>query len=140
MRHRAPKNQLGRPADQRKAVLRTLATELLRHDEIVTTLAKAKAVRSEAERMITLGKRGLITDASLHKKAKEGDVAAAKSIAKHVHCRRQMAAFLYDKDVVSRVFDTVVPRYEGRQGGYTRIIRTGNRRGDAAPMAIIQLV
>ncbi len=141
MRHRVPKNRLGRPADQRKAVLRTLATELLRHDEIITTVAKAKAVRGEAEKMITLGKQGLVADAAtLHKKAKEGDVTAASTLAKHVHCRRKMAAFLYDKDVVSRVFDVVVPRYETRQGGYTRIIRAGNRRGDAAPMAIIQLV
>lgn len=144
MRHRKPGNRLGRPADQRKAILRALATELLRHDEIVTTLAKAKAVRSHAERMITLAKNGLIADKDVYKKAKSDDAnvasEAAKQIAKHVHHRRQMQAFIYDKEVVSRTFDEIAPRYEKRQGGYTRIVKTHFRRGDAAPMALIQLV
>jgi large subunit ribosomal protein L17 len=77
MRHRVPGHQLGRPADQRKAVLRALATELLRHDEIETTLAKAKAVRSHAEKIITKGKHGQVGDyKALHEKAKNGDKAA----------------------------------------------------------------
>lgn len=144
MRHRKPGNKLGRPADQRKAVLRTLATELLRHDEIITTLSKAKAVRSHAEKMITLAKHGPQVSDELYKKAKSDDAGsaseAAKQIAKHLHCRRQMQAFLYDKDVVDRVFEEVAPRYLKREGGYTRIIKTHFRRGDAAPMALIQLV
>lgn len=140
MRHRVPGNTLGRPYDQRRAVLRSLATELLRHDEITTTLAKAKAVRSEAEKMITLAKHGKLSGTGLHEKAKSGDAAAAKEIANNVHTRRQMSAYLYDADVVRRVYDVVAPRYANRAGGYTRIIRTGYRRGDAAPMAIIQLV
>ena len=140
MRHRVPRNTLGRPADQRKAVLRSLATELLRHDEIMTTLAKAKAVRSEAEKMITLAKHGQLSATDVRDKAKAGDAGAAKEVAYHVHTRRQMSAYLYDSDVVKRVYDVVAPRYETRQGGYTRIIRAGYRRGDAAPMAIIQLV
>lgn len=139
MRHRKPGNRLSRPYDQHRACLRALATALLEHDEIVTTLSKAKAVRSCAEKMITLAKKGRV-DASLYEKAKGGDAEAAKQIAKHVHCRRQMQAFLYEKAVVSRAFDELAPRYENRAGGYTRIIKTHFRRGDAAPMALIQLV
>jgi large subunit ribosomal protein L17 len=142
MRHRVPKNQLARPYDQRKALLRSLATELLRHDEIFTTLSKAKAVRGEAEKMITLAKRAKLSGESkdVYAKAKSGDAGASKELAKHVHSRRQMASYLYDAEVVKRVYDVVAPRYEAREGGYTRIIRAGYRRGDAAPMAIIQLV
>ena len=140
MRHRVPGNQLARPYDQRRALLRSLATELLRHDEITTTLAKAKAVRSEAEKMITLAKNGKLSGTDLHQKAKSGDVKAKAEIAKHVHTRRQIAAYVYDADVVKRVYDEIAPRYADRKGGYTRIIKTGLRRGDAAPMAIIQLV
>lgn len=140
MRHRVPKHQLGRPYDQRKAVLRSLATELLRHDEIMTTLAKAKAVRGEAEKMITLAKRGKLSGTDLHQKAKSGDQEAAKQLAKHVHTRRQMSAYVYDSDVVARAYEVLAPRYADRAGGYTRIIKAGLRRGDAAPMAIIQLV
>jgi large subunit ribosomal protein L17 len=116
----------------------------LRHDEIVTTLSKAKAVRSHAEKMITLAKHGLLTDKDVYNKAKSNDsqVAseASKQIAKHVHCRRQLLAFIYDKEVVNRAFDELAPRYAKRQGGYTRIVKTHFRRGDAAPMALIQLV
>ncbi|MBX9570815.1 MAG: 50S ribosomal protein L17 [Candidatus Obscuribacterales bacterium] len=144
MRHRVPGNRLSRPYDQNKAILRSLATELLRHDEIVTTLSKAKAVRSHAEKMITLAKHGLLTDKDVYNKAKSNDsqVAseASKQIAKHVHCRRQLLAFIYDKEVVNRAFDELAPRYAKRQGGYTRIVKTHFRRGDAAPMALIQLV
>jgi len=145
MRHAKPGNRLSRPYDQRRALLRALATELLRHDEIVTTVAKAKAVRSEAERMITLAKHGLLTDKeNTYKniKSEDANVAseAAKLIAKHVHCRRQMQAYIYDKAVVSRTFDEIAPRYLKREGGYTRIVKTHFRRGDAAPMAVIQLV
>lgn len=144
MRHRVPGNRLSRPYDQNKAILRSLATELLRHDEIVTTLSKAKAVRSHAEKMITLAKHGLIQDKEVYEKAKSNDSSvaseAAKVIAKHVHCRRQMQAFLYDKEVVTRTFEELAPRYATRQGGYTRIVKTHFRRGDAAPMALIQLV
>lgn len=142
MRHRVPGNQLARPYDQRKALLRSLATELLRHDEIYTTLSKAKAVRGEAEKMITLAKRGKLSAEikDVHAKVKSGDAAAAKELAKHVHTRRRMSTFLYDTEVVQRVVDVVAPRYATRNGGYTRIIKAGYRRGDAAPMAIIQLV
>lgn len=145
MRHAKPGNRLSRPHDQRKALLRSLATELLRHDEIVTTLAKAKAVRSHAEKMITLAKHGLLVDKeTVYKNAKSEDAGvaseAARLIARHVHCRRQMLSFLYDDAVVARTFDEIAPRYAKRNGGYTRIVKTHFRRGDAAPMALIQLV
>ena len=122
MRHRKPGNRLGRPADQRKAVLRALATELLRHDEIITTFAKAKAVRPKVEKIITSGKEAHLDD------------------SKAVHLRRQVNAYIYDANVTDKIFNEIAPRYKDRRGGYTRILKAGIRRGDATPMAIIQLV
>jgi len=107
---------LGLPADQRKALMRALATEIIRHGQIKTTLIRAKAVRSEVDRMITL--------------AKDGSLAA----------RRQALGYIYDKDLVSELFKAVGERYGKRNGGYTRIVRTKRRRGDNAEMAIIELV
>ena len=116
MRHRCKVPQLGLPADQRKALLRSLATQIIRHGQITTTKTRAKAVRKEVERMITL--------------AKDGSLAA----------RRRALAYLYDKKLVSDLFDEVKDRYGDREGGYTRIVRTKRRRGDNAEMAIIELV
>src|SRR5262249_19756437 len=130
MRHRVPRNRLGRPSDQRNAVLRSLATELLRHDEITTTLPKAKAVVRSVETIITKAKRGALP-------AKGG---SADARARSIHLRRQVASYIHDSEVVKKVFEVTAPRYKDRQGGYTRIIKAGVRRGDAAPMAIIQLV
>jgi large subunit ribosomal protein L17 len=107
---------LGRPADQRKALLRTLTTELIRNGRITTTKARAKAVRSEVEHMITL--------------AKDGSLAA----------RRQAIGYIYDKQLVHALFEQAQERYGSRNGGYTRILRTIRRRGDNAEMAIIELV
>jgi large subunit ribosomal protein L17 len=115
MRHRCHVPQLGKPADQRKALLRSLTTELIRHGRITTTLTRAKAVRSEAERMITL--------------AKDGSLAA----------RRQALGYIYDKNLVHSLFEQAPERYHDRQGGYTRILRTISRRGDNSDMAIIEL-
>ncbi|NEP16817.1 MAG: 50S ribosomal protein L17 [Leptolyngbya sp. SIO4C1] len=115
MRHRCRVAQLGKPADQRRALLRSLTTDLIRNGRIKTTQARAKAVRSEADRMITL--------------AKDGSLPA----------RRQALSYLYDKDLVQALFDQVPDRYADRQGGYTRIVRTVRRRGDNAEMAIIEL-
>jgi large subunit ribosomal protein L17 len=108
--------QLGLPADQRKALLRSLATQLIRHGQITTTQARAKAVRSEVEKMISL--------------AKDGSLAA----------RRQAMGYLYDKQLVHALFEQAQERYGNRQGGYTRVVRTLRRRGDNAEMAIIELV
>ncbi|MBF2097890.1 MAG: 50S ribosomal protein L17 [Gloeomargaritaceae cyanobacterium C42_A2020_066] len=116
MRHRCRVPQLGRPADQRKALLRALTTELLRHGQIKTTLVRAKAVRPEVDWIIGL--------------AKDGSLAA----------RRQALGYVYDKDLVQALFNEVPERYGQRAGGYTRILRTLPRRGDNAPMAILELV
>lgn len=116
MRHRCRVPQLSKPADQRRALLRSLTTELLRHGQITTTLVRAKALRSEAEKMITL--------------AKNGSLAA----------RRQAMGYIYDKQLVHALFERVPSRYGDREGGYTRIRRTVPRRGDNAEMAIIELV
>lgn len=115
MRHRCRVHQLGRPADQRKALLRALTTQLLTHGQITTTKARARAVRSEADRIITL--------------AKDGSLAA----------RRKALGYIYDKDLVHKVFASAPERYANRQGGYTRILRTIPRRGDNAEMAILEL-
>lgn len=115
MRHRCNVPQLGRPADQRKALLRSLTTEVIRNGTVTTTKARAKAVRSEVERMVTL--------------AKDGSLAA----------RRQALGYIYDKQLVHLLFEQAPERYAKRQGGYTRILRTVRRRGDNAEMAIIEL-
>ena len=116
MRHRCRVHQLGKPADQRKALLRALTTELLRHGRITTTQTRAKAVRSEAERIITLAKDGTLT------------------------ARRQALGYLYDKKLVHALFAAATERYGTRNGGYTRILRPVNRRGDNASMAVVELV
>ncbi len=116
MRHRCKVPLLGKPADQRKALLRALTTELIRNGKITTTKTRAKAVRGEAERMITL--------------AKEGTLSA----------RRRALGYIYDKQLVHALFEQVPERYSARNGGYTRILRTVPRRGDNAEMAIIELV
>jgi large subunit ribosomal protein L17 len=115
MRHQKKRHLLARPADQRKAVLRSLTTALLKHDKIQTTEAKAKALRPVVEEMITLAKRG------------------------DLHARRQVAAYVYEKEVVKRLFDEVAPRFKDHNGGYSRVVKTAPRLGDGAPMAIISL-
>lgn len=116
MRHGRRVPKLNRPPDQRKALLRGLTTQLLKHGRIKTTKPRAKAMRKYVEKMITLAK-----DGSLHK-------------------RRQALAFIYEKHIVHALFAEVADRYGDREGGYTRIIPTFPRRGDNAPMAYIELV
>jgi large subunit ribosomal protein L17 len=115
MRHRCRVPQLGKPADQRRALLRALTTELIRHGRITTTKVRAKAVRSTVDKMITL--------------AKDGSLSA----------RRQAMGYIYDKQLVHALFEQAPERYSDRNGGYTRILRTVSRRGDNAEMAIIEL-
>lgn len=115
MRHRCRVAMLGKPADQRKALLRALTTELIRHGRITTTKIRAKAVQVEADRMVTL--------------AKDGSLSA----------RRRAMGYIYDKQLVHALFEGAQERYGARQGGYTRVLRTINRRGDNAEMAIIEL-
>ena len=108
--------KLGRPTDHRKAMRRAMVTYLLENGKIETTVTRAKEVRPLAEKMITLGKKG--------------DLAA----------KRQMMAFITKEDVVKKTCDEIAPKYAERNGGYTRIVKIGPRRGDAAEMAIIELI
>ncbi len=108
--------KLGRPTDQRIAMLRNLVTSLLENGKIETTVTRAKEVRSLTEKMITLGKTNTL------------------------HSRRQALSFITKESVVVKVFDEIAPKYADRNGGYTTIVRTGVRRGDGAPTAIIALV
>ncbi len=141
MRHNKPRHRLSRPADQRKALLRALSTELIRHEELITTLAKAKACAPHVEKLITLGKHGYIENRKdLQAKAKAGDKQALQTLADSAHKIRQGRASLYDRDVTLKLFNEVAAKYKERSGGYTRIIKAGYRRGDNCPMAIIQLV
>jgi large subunit ribosomal protein L17 len=116
MRHRIAGRSLGRDKDQRRALFKSLITELLRHERIETTEAKAKAVRGDAEKMITLAKRG------------------------DVHARRLAGQTIIDPDVTKKLFEKIGPRYKDRAGGYTRIYKVGPRLGDAAPVVILELV
>lgn len=116
MRHRKAGNRLSRTTSHRQAMIRNMVTSLLEHERIVTTTPKAKEVRKVADRMITLAKRG------------------------DLHARRQALAVIRDRNVVAKLFSELKETYMDRNGGYTRIIRTGNRVGDAASMAILELV
>jgi large subunit ribosomal protein L17 len=116
MRHRVAGRRLSRSSGHRKALYRNLVTDLLRHEKIVTTEAKAREAGPLAEKMITLGKQGTL------------------------HARRQALAFVIDKKVVDKVFGEFGPRYADRPGGYTRLTKLGPRLGDGAPMAQLELV
>lgn len=108
--------KLGRPTDQRKALLRALTTDFLKYGKIETTFHRAKETQRMAEKMITLGKKGDLSS------------------------RRRAAAYVYDKDVVKDLFENIAPKYAERNGGYTRIYKVGPRRGDGAESAILELV
>jgi len=116
MRHGKSSRKLGRTSSHRKAMFRNMVTSLFEHERIVTTEQKAKELKPIAEKMITLAKRG------------------------DLHARRQALSYMQSKDVVGKLFDEIQNQFADRQGGYTRIVKTGIRQGDAAPMAIIELV
>lgn len=116
MRHNVMGRRLSRSKDHRKALFRNLTTELFRHNRIKTTEAKAKAIQPIAEKLVTLAKRG------------------------DLHARRQAARELNDPAVLQKLFDEIGPNLEGRSGGYTRVMKLGPRQGDAAKMALIELV
>ena len=116
MRHRNSGRKLNRSSSHRRAMFRNMATALLKHEQIKTTLPKAKELRPVVERMITLGKRGSL------------------------HSRRQALSYLQDDAIVRKLFDGLAERYEDRAGGYTRVLKAGFRFGDSAPMAYIELV
>jgi len=110
------RTKLGRNMGHRRAMLRNLVTSFLAEEHITTTEQRALSVQPLAERMITLAKRG------------------------DLHARRQALAYIYDEDVVRKLFDTLGPRYRERSGGYTRIVRLGTRQGDAAAMVMLELI
>jgi large subunit ribosomal protein L17 len=116
MRHRKSGRKLNRTSSHRKALMRNMVTSLLDHERIETTDAKAKELRGLADRMITLGKRG------------------------DLHARRQALSVIRSKAVTAKLFEELAERFRDRPGGYTRVIKVGNRVGDAAPVSIIELV
>jgi large subunit ribosomal protein L17 len=116
MRHRNQGRKLNRTATHRSALLASLATALIKHEQIATTLPKAKELRRVTDRLITLAKKG------------------------DLHARRLAFARLRNQAMVAKLFDTLGPRYSERPGGYTRVLKAGFRYGDSAPMAIIELV
>ncbi len=128
MRHRVSHRKLGRVTEHRIAMLRNQASALIKYEHIETTMPKAKELRPFVERIITIAKRGLAAGA---------DNAAN---ARTLHARRLVLRDIQDRDVVSKLFDSIAPRFEARPGGYTRILRLGYRRGDSAEVAQIELV
>ena len=125
MRHRTSHRKLGRVTEHRISMLRNQATALIRHERIETTVPRAKELRPFVERIITIAKRGL---------------AAGDTNAKSLHARRLVLRDLQDREVVSKLFETIAPRFEARPGGYTRILKLGYRKGDSAEVAQIELV
>ncbi len=122
MRHRVAGRILGRNSAQRRALFSNLIRELYIHERITTTEAKARAIRADAEKLITKAKHGL----------RDG--------GNRIHAQRQIVGYIHDKTVAKKVFDELAPRYAERNGGYTRMIKLGKRQGDAADMAILELV
>ena len=125
MRHRYAHRRLGRNSKERRALLRGLATDLLNHEHIVTTVPKAKEVRPIVERLITVAKRG---------------VKAADPKGRTLAARRLVMTDIGNEDVVTKLFDQLAPRFMDRPGGYTRILRLGHRRGDGGEIAQIELL
>jgi large subunit ribosomal protein L17 len=116
MRHGKAHRKFNRTAEHRKAMFENMAASLIKHEQIVTTLPKAKDLRPIVEKLVTLGKRG------------------------DLHARRQAIAKLQDEAIVKKLFDVIGPRYAERQGGYTRVLKAGFRHGDSAPIGVIEFV
>ena len=125
MRHRVAHRKLGRVTEHRIALLRNQATALIRHERISTTVAKAKELRPFIERLITVAKRG---------------IAEGAESGRALHARRLVARDVADRKMVSKLFESIAPRFATRPGGYTRLLRTGHRQGDDAPIAQVELV
>jgi large subunit ribosomal protein L17 len=125
MRHRVAHRKLGRVTDHRIAMLRSQATALIRHEHLTTTVPKAKELRPFVERLITVAKRGL---------------AGGDKNGHTLNARRLVMQDLQDREVVTKLFDTIAPRFAARPGGYTRLLRVGFRRGDSAEVAQVELV
>ncbi|MEW5984433.1 MAG: 50S ribosomal protein L17 [Acidobacteriota bacterium] len=125
MRHRVAHRKLGRVTEHRLALLRNQAQALLQHEHIITTVPKAKELRPFVERLITVAKQG---------------VAEGAANGRGLHARRLVARDINDKDTLKKLFDDLAPRYAARPGGYVRIIRAGVRKGDAAEIALVELI
>lgn len=130
MKHQISGSKLGRSASERAALTRNLLTQVIEHERIKTTEAKAKFVRSDLEKLISLAKRGL--------RAKSSETP--EGVARFVSANRLAAARLNDPAVVHKLFETIAPRYEKRPGGYSRILKLGVRKGDAARIVLLELV
>jgi large subunit ribosomal protein L17 len=130
MRHNLDTRKFDRSSAHRKAMWRNMATSLLREGRVRTTEAKAKELRRVADKLVTLAKHA----------DKFTDPDAQKVVARKLHLRRQALSFVMDRDVVAKLFDELGPRYAERPGGYTRVIKIGQRKGDGAPMALVELV
>jgi large subunit ribosomal protein L17 len=124
MRHRVAHRKLGRVTEHRIAMLRNQATDLIRHEHVTTTVARAKELRPFVERIITIAKRSVADGTPI----------------KMLNARRMVLHDVQDREVVSKLFDTIAPRFETRPGGYTRLLRLGFRKGDAAEVAQVELV
>jgi large subunit ribosomal protein L17 len=125
MRHRVAHRKLGRVTEHRISMLRNQATDLLRYEHLTTTVPKAKELRPFVERLITVAKRGL---------------AAGEANGRVLNARRLVMQDLQDREIVTKLFDTLAPRFAARPGGYTRLLRIGYRKGDSAEMAQVELV
>jgi large subunit ribosomal protein L17 len=130
MRHQMSGRKLGRSASQRNQMARTMITQIIEHERIKTTEAKAKFIRGDVEKLITLAKHG--------NKAGLEDTPSGK--ARFVNAHRLAAARLNDPNMVRKLFETIAPRYEKRPGGYMRILKLGRREGDAAEMVLLEMV
>lgn len=156
MRHKKRRHKLGLPADQRRALLRSLTTQVLKHGRVETTEAKAKAVKAEVERMITLAKRGkedlnarrLVSSYLLENRSSKPVVLTVEKkdivdetkyrVVKRDEKSKQVKA--REKTIAQRLFETIAPGYADRNGGYVRVLHLPPRRGDGAPMALVELV
>lgn len=132
MRHRRKRHQLARAADQRNALIRSLATSFIKHNEIVTTLGRAKAVKETLDHLITLGKQG-----DLHAMRQASRLVYNQPTGELMTGRNGKTI---SQTVLRKLFTEIAPKFADRNGGYTRVVKAPPRRGDAAPMALIQLV
>ena len=135
MRHRVAHRKLGRVTEHRIAMLRNQATALLRHEHLTTTVPRAKELRPFVERLISIAKRGIANGGAGRRTG-----AAVPHDVKALNARRLVMHDLQDREVVSKLFDTLAPRFAERPGGYTRLLRLGYRRGDSAEIAQVELV
>jgi len=148
MRHKVDRRKLGLPSDQRRALLTNLARQCIRHGYVHTTLGRAKELRRIVEKLVTLGKDDTLASRRASRKILVGHSAASKRPEKVLAGKTDIEkmeilkerSLINGEDLVKHLFDNVAPKYKDRKGGYTRLTRTGVRRGDAAPTAVLELV